>query len=218
MLATFTLALAALLALDDPPAARADESPDAVFARMLEAAKTDPEKADWKALRLAFSKTKSYTPHLQKLDSTPIMQELKNGERAAALVALDRLLEGRWVDPGAHWLAAFVCAEVEDSKREKLHLAFARGLTNSIINAGDGVSFETAFPVLTLGEEYFVLDDVLKFQKHEKQTLVKHDGHMFDVHTFRSPSGSEVTVHFSIDIPWAAERSLLGLPREGLKP
>jgi hypothetical protein len=28
---------------------------------------------------------------------------------------------------------------------------------------------------------------------------------MFDVHTFRSASGSEVKVHFNIDIPLAAE-------------
>lgn len=179
------------------------------YETLLAQAKRDPEKADFKALRLAFAKTDRYRPYArEEFDPAPVEQELKNGERAAALEALDRVLVGRWTDFRAQSYAAGVCGKLGEGERAERHLAFMRGLIDAILGAGDGRSFETAWPVLDVREEYAILE---AFElEGGRQALVEHDGHWFDVHTFRDEgTGRERKVYFNIDVPhdWLA-RSL----------
>ena len=207
-----------LVLMQDGPPPRANETPEATFARLLEAAREDPSKTDWKSLRLAYSKTKQYNPDADRVDPEPILQELKNGERVAALVAVDRMMAGRWVDPEAHLYAADASERVKDKPREDLHVAFARGLHAALTSSGDGRSFETAYHVLFIAEEYYILDGVVRL-KHTGQALTVHEGHYFDIHTVETPGGDEVKIYFNIDIPWHARKARVqGLFGEESKP
>lgn len=193
--------LAALLAaiVVGPAPAAADDPPDVAFARLLAAAKADPASADFAALRQAFARTSRDTPDPDlDLDPAPVEHELKNGERAAALVALDRMMEGRWIDVPAHAVAASLAERMKNTDRFVLHRAFERGLLDSILDSGDGRSFETAWTVVTFAEESVVLD---RLRLHGgARTLVERDGHHYDVHTFRDEAlGRETVVHFNID-------------------
>jgi hypothetical protein len=194
----FVAPLLALIVAGQGPAA-ADEPPDLAFTRRLAAAKADPASADFAALRRAFARTSRYTPDPDlDLDPAPVEHELKNGERAAALVALDRMMEGHWCDVPAHAVAASLAERMKDANRFVLHRAFERGLLASILDSGDGRSFQTAWKVVTVAEEYVVLTNL---QLHGGvQTLVERDGHHYDVHTFRDETlGREIVVHFNID-------------------
>ena len=217
MLAMLWLGFTSVL-LQDEPSPRADETLDAAFVRLLEAARKDPSKTDWKALRLAYSKTKQYNPDAERVDPEPILQELKNGERAAAFVAVDRMMAGHWVDPEAHLYAADASERVKDKSREDLHVAFARGLHSALISSGDGRSFETAYHVLFIAEEYYILDGVVRL-KHTGQALTVHEGHYFDIHTVETQGGDTVKIYFNIDIPWHARKvRVQGLFEEDSKP
>lgn len=181
--------------------------PEADFQERLSAARENPGQADWKALRRAFSKTRAYRPYAEEgLDTAPVEQELKNGERTAALHALDRVLDGHWVDPSAHDYAISVCERIDEPERARLHRIFLKRLMETILDGGDGQSFGEAWPVLSVREEYLVLG-VFGLKKG-KQALVEHEGHVYAVHTFENPGiGRELTVYFNVDVPrqWLRE-------------
>lgn len=196
MLATL-LAVAVTL----PSQAQA-EAPDVAFARLLKAAKANPAAADFTALRLAFSKTSHFRPYPDlDIDFGPVEQELKNGEYIAALAALDRVMDGHWTDITAHAVAASLAERMKDANRFFLHRAFERGLIDSILDSGDGRSFETAWKVINVAEEYVALVQ-LRLQGGTQKLLV-HDGHRYDAHTFRDDTlGREIIVYFNVDIPF----------------
>lgn len=197
------------LATADGPALADDE---ARFQALLAEAKKHPETADWKALRLAFTKTRAYQPYStgEPIDKAPVEQELKNGERAAALHALDRVLEGHWVDPSVHEYAAEVCERIDEPVRARLHETFMTRILDTIFGTGDdqrdGRSFDEAWPVLTIGEEYLILDafDL----KDGDQALIEKDGHFYDVHIFKdAANGQPLEIYFNVDLPrqWLTE-------------
>ncbi len=69
-----------------------------------------------------------------------------------------------------------------------------------ILGAGNGRSFATAWPVLSVEEESLILEayDL----HHGKQALVEHEAHWYDVHTFRAEgSDQERKVYFNVDLP-----------------
>lgn len=214
------VALVLVAWLGSPGRGAKAEGPEHEFQQLLAKAKDDPEKADFRGLRLAFAKTDAYRPYAKdELDTAPVDQELKNGERAAALLALDRTLEGRWMDPAAHAFAADVCERIGERKRAKMHGVFLEKIVDTILGAGDGRSFEKAWPVLSVGEEYLILD-AYGFRGRRKQALVHHEGHRYDVHTFTDESsGRELKIYFNVDVPtrWLGEHT--GGPKtEGEQP
>jgi hypothetical protein len=178
------------------------------FAAQLDAARRDPGQADFARLRLAFTKTPGYQPDLSsKFDPAPVEQELRNGERAAAMVALDRSLDGHWIDPVAQQYAAEICRRIDEPGRAAMHQAFAAGLAEAILRSGDGRAFETAWAVLGQDEEEFIL--ATRDLHGGERSVVQRDGHWYDVVRFRDPeSGRDLTVYFNIDLPhrWRAKR------------
>lgn len=189
-------------------AAATGEAPGADFERRLAAAQANPEQADFTALRLAYARSPAYRPGLLpvELETGPIDQEVANGERVAALLALDRWMAGRWMDIPAHLHAGRACARLGEDDRAQRHLRFASGLLRSILNDGDGHGLETAWKVIDAREESGVLD-VLGLGSPRKRALVEVDGHSYDVLTVPAPGrGGELTLYFNIDVPrqWLA--------------
>jgi hypothetical protein len=189
--------LAAVLLASQPAAPAAD--PDAAFARLLAAAKAEPGGADFTALRLAYAETSRFDPGASpELDTSPVEHELKNGERAAAAAALDRIMDGRWTDARAHAAAAALCERMKDEDRSSLHREFERGLLDSILETGDGRSFETAWKAVTVADEEAALG-WLRLGGGGSRAMVERDGRRYHVHTFRDEQiGREIVVHFDL--------------------
>jgi hypothetical protein len=177
------------------------------FDQLLSAAQADPERADFRRLRLAYTRSPGYAPYEpDELDTAALDQEVANGERVAGLLALDRMMDGHWLDMKAHLVAARACARFGEEARAELHARFARGLVLSILDSGDGRTFETAWPVIDVSEEYDVLL-ALGLGFPQAQELVQNGGHEFDVITVSGPvEGREMKLYFNIDVPrqWLA--------------
>ncbi len=199
--------LAAFLWLGLTPLALAWEDAETRYRTLLNAAREDPSRADFRALRAAFAKTASYDPHARPgFDVGPVELELQNGERAAALFALDRILEGRWMDLRAHLYAIEVCQRLDDSSRSRLHQAFQRGIADAILGAGDGRSFPSAWPVLTLDEEAMVLESL--DLNGGKPIFVEHDGHAYHIYEFKDESlRRDLKLYFNVDLFRSSRRS-----------
>ncbi len=88
---------------------------------------------------------------------------------------------------------------------------------DSILTNGDGRSFATAFKVITIDEEYAVLQ-VLGVRKAD-QSLVEHGGSSFDLFTVNDPeSGKEFTLYFNVDLPLRWLDASLAKPGEKPAP
>ena len=182
------------------------DRPAVEFQQMLTNARAHPEQADWHALRLAFARTQDYQWGTPPVDFEPILQEVKNGERAAALVAVDRLMSGRWVNPEAHFYAALACHQLGENNRRDLHLAFGRGLRAAMTQAGDGHSFQTAYQILFRDEEAYLLR--WRFDREPTQcdrVKMTHDGRHYEVQSLRQDSGTEVQIYFDVELLWNRE-------------
>lgn len=84
---------------------------------------------------------------------------------------------------------------------------------DSILSSGDGRGFSTAFKVISVDEEYAVLN--IKGLQMTKQSLVKHEESEFDILVAKNlKSGEESELYFNIDIPkkWLAKS--LNIPSE----
>jgi hypothetical protein len=134
------------------------EDAERAFARLYAAAWADPRGADFAGLRMAAVRRPGHDPDTPGgLDLEALERELANGERAAARVALDRLMAGREADAEAHAQAAEVCERIGLDDRADRHAALAAGLLRSALRSGDGRTAATAYSVTGAAEERLVL-------------------------------------------------------------
>lgn len=209
--AGFLLGMTLGMALPARAAAGGSEpvDPDQAFHAHLAAARLDPDHADFRRLRIAFAKTSRYNPDgPTSLDTSLVESELKNGERAAALVALDRVLIDHWTEIPAHDYAINVCERTGSVRRAAVHHAFLRGLACSILDSGDGKTPGTAWQVTSEAEAQVVLHAL--HATAEGRSLLDHDGVPIEVVTAcQRDSGQRMHYHFNMEIPdrWRADRA-----------
>ena len=152
--------------------------------------------------RLAYAASKDYNPYdgqvadLRKRASAL----LQKSEYIDALDAAERgLARDRFNLQLLLVKAAALRAMGDTAKADEIRQQWT-SLMDSILTSGDGRSFATAFRVITVDEEYSVLQ-VMRIAS-AKQSLVEHDGSSFDVLTVKDPgSGKESDLYFNIDLP-----------------
>ncbi|WP_165249391.1 DUF4919 domain-containing protein [Paludisphaera soli] len=178
------------------------------FDEMLAAAKREPGKADWVALRHAFADTARYHPYNGewKEELAKVRKELRGDDPKAAEAALDELLQREgYMRLDAHGLAAVHYSRTGRRDKEEFHNKFSEGIVDALFASGDGKSFEKPIEVLFIEEEYAFLR-ALKLEP-ERQNLVDHEGHKFDVLEVAAAAGGEpLKFYFDIDRPWNSLR------------
>jgi hypothetical protein len=153
-------------------------------------------------LRLEYAASTDYNPYapeignfrkrsmelLEKEDFDGALQEAAKG------LSIDRLNIDLLMTQAAAYRAKGDLENAEQTRRTWI------SLVDSIVGYGDGKSFETAFQVISVDEEYIVM--ALLGLERVEQSLIEHDGSEFDVFTVRSrKSGNEFQLFFNIDIP-----------------
>ncbi len=188
-------ALGLLLAL---AAIDAGACADGRFRALLAAAQLDPEKADFGALREAYAATTGFDPlGLDEPDISSVQQELNNGERAAALVALERVMADHAMEVEAHAFAARVCKRLREPAREAYHRAFLSGLLDSMKASGDGTTRPRAYRVYSLREQRLLLD--MAGHRRWRAVLEHADGHVYQAVTcFDEQLQRQVIVYFDV--------------------
>lgn len=200
-----TIALALLLATP----AVADEKADAEFAKLYAEAWKDPAKADFAKLKAAFVETSKYHPYsMEKDERAAVKKALDDNDPAAAIKAMDAVIDKKPLNIDHHAFAAFLCEKYDQKDKAAKHKGMTEGLMKSMLEGHDGKSFEGAIPVLEIGEEYWLLG-VMK-TKSKGQALMMNEGHRYDVHTIDDPeTGKERPIYFNIDAPQSALSRML---------
>jgi hypothetical protein len=211
------LALLAV-ALSHAAAAWADDARDAEakYQAMLAAAKANPAATDWQALRFAYADRPSFSPFVTNEGRKAMHNALAASDWQGLLAAANTLIEVDYVDGEAHMAAGTAYGRLgghpDDEKREH---AIAAHLFRSMRPNGNGKSFEQAFVVISVAEEYELM--VVLRRRVVHQSLVQSAGHAYDVLEATGPDGDQVTFYFQIDRVMAAEARMLH-PTQNGKP
>jgi hypothetical protein len=185
------------IALDDP---KAEKTADQRFEALLETAMKAPEKADWKALREAFSKTTHYHPY--SLDVTEklgkIAQAIGRGEIKSSEADLLKLVEReRFMRLDTLAMLIMLYQKTGQPQEAEKYKKLVDGMLKVLDYPKAGTSFENPIPVLFIDEEYMVTTNM----PVEAQSLIVKQGHRFDVLELKAEGDKPgKRIYFDIDL------------------
>jgi hypothetical protein len=194
------------------PAAAFDGASEARYQTLLAAAKAsgDPP-VDWSALRLAYADSAEFDLSGDRTDQArkAMFAALNAGDDKAALIQAKLILDQDYVDIDAHVAADLAYQHVGDVASAKREHDIALGLLRSI-RTGDGATPQTAFTVISVGEEYATMRafDL----KVTDQALIQAAGHSYDRLNTTDSDGKTQSFYFLIDRIIAAEGAGLKAP------
>jgi hypothetical protein len=179
----------------------------ASYEALLDGVKKGDPKADFGALRLAFTRTPAYRPYdaAYRDRRDAMLAALEGGDYAEALRRAAGVLDANFVDVRAHVVAYKAHAGLEHPGPARFHRYVFDGLVRSILQSGNGKSPETAFVVISADEEDTLLSAL--GIRRDGQALVQINGHNYDRVAGRdAETGRALTLYFNIDRPteWLA--------------
>jgi hypothetical protein len=177
--------------------------PEAHYQQLLAEAKAATGSVDWRALRYAYAGRPAFTGNQDDdADRDAMFKAANSGDWQAAQAAAQRAVDTMYVDGMAHIMLAVAYDHLGKTAEADREGPIGQGLLDSI-ETGDGLSYGTAWTVITVAEEY----DFLYYigLKPGQQSLSEHDGHMFDVLEAADDKGNSTTYYFNIDREWDAE-------------
>ena len=200
LLALGLFAVAALPPAVAAPFAVSDQSSE--YATLLASLKAGNTAIDYTRLRLSYMDSPEYKAAKDVSKSEDSMSDaLNKKDYPAALKDAEAVLDSDYVNIDAHYVALLANREMGAADKAEFHRAVFRGLINSILNSGDGLSMEKAWVVINVHEEYVILR-VLGF-KPSQQSLVNQNGHSYDVMKVKkADDGTDQTFYFNVDIPF----------------
>jgi hypothetical protein len=217
--AHLSLAVTAVLAgcATSPPAAPSSarpieaRRPADLYAKLVERAESG-EAVDFDELRLAYLDSPEFAQgraaHDRVLDLRKAMFEaMKADDAATARARADETLKLVYVDLHAQKARHQACAILKDQTCAERGKRVATGLLKSVVSSGNGRSCGTAWKVVTVDEEYFVLD-ILEMDLSQ-QSLVDRDGHTCDQMDVKDGAGRPRTYYFDVGSMLAAQQRLL---------
>ena len=176
-------------------------SEDLNYHDLVARAEAGDASLDYTALRLSYGQSDSYDPYARETADlfSAAWNAFQAKDCATALAKTLELFKINYILIPMHFVRADCLAQSGakvDSDRE---LAIGRGLAHSLLASGDGKSTATAYVVVTLSEEGFVLSN-LGFNK-ERQSLIRDGDHFYDVLDGHDPKTGELrSAYFNVDV------------------
>jgi hypothetical protein len=189
------------LAVVGASAALADDG--LTYPALLQRLKAGDRTIDFTALRKGYAASPDYRPYETNYRLREQLDAAVKAQRyLEALGLADRLLETKFLDLQAHLLCMSIARRTQDEGRFAFHRFVLRGVIDSVRQTGDGLSFQTAYAVTTMDEEYAVLQFL--GVEVENTAVVAQGGHEYDrVDGTNMKTGSPVALYFQVDQPLA---------------
>jgi len=200
-----TLAIVAALAF--APVAHADDNAaETRYQTLLAQAKSDGP-VDWQALRFAYADRPDFVPDGDDPDRQAMIKAMGKRDWQAVLDNAEKVFEHNYVDGIAHRVAGIADRHLDRNDEAAKEMEKADGIFASIAAGQDGKSFEHAFVVIAVSEEYDMMLDMNV--QPGKQALSHQGDHTYDVIDVTDETGKTSTLYFQIDRVWAAETRML---------
>lgn len=199
---TMVPALCALL-LAMAPASRAEENDDA-FPRLATEIQRGNSAVNFTELREAYAKSPAYDPYgIKVLDGVKSgLDHLGAGRCPEAVTAADTVLAVNPIQPTGHFVKWLCSMKLGDSRAADFHKSVLIGLLKSVTQGKDGKTPGSAFSVVMIDEEYAFLRFYML--RPTRQSVVDEAGAKFDRIEVAAPNGSQASLYFNIDRPFAA--------------
>ncbi len=111
-------------------------------------------------------------------------------------------LERDNLDIATHINCERIAMCLDDAEKYRYHSFMASGLTESILDSGDGRSIETAYTVISTREEHAILKK-LHLDNPVEQALIEDGDHFYDLICVTDVTGKDtLKLYFNIDIPY----------------
>ncbi len=163
---------------------------------LLEKVKKGDFTVDFTVLRTAFTKTEGFSGY-GKLDKEVYSALDKKDFQTALKIAEDRLKDD-YLDLNAHYVAFISNRDSGKTEKAEFHRNVLLKLVEAIEKSGDGKTPETAYVVIGVDEEYFMIS-YLGYNA-SSQGLHRANGHIYDKMTVTNPKTNEtVVLYFQID-------------------
>jgi hypothetical protein len=168
---------------------------------------------DYAALRNAYALSDHYDPYAAQ--TRPLFDAAWNAFQAKdcnrAVASARAMFAINYVTIPMHFVVSDCLRQAGDAAGADREAAIARGIAKSLLDSGDGKSIATAYHVVSLNEEGFVLT-MLGFHE-EKQALLSDGGHQYDLLEGKDEkTGEPRSAYFNIDAIFAGEAKMLGKP------
>ncbi len=182
----------------DLPGPKAQPSYESLRARINQF--DDP--ADFRELRLAYTRTDAYHPRWVPDDlEKAMLAALDRHDYEKALDLATYRLEENYVDINAHDVLSVAYWELDQPELATFHKFVKYGLIDSILSSGDGKTPQSAYVVIDVAEEAVVLD-VLGYEEKERRPSIVKNGILYDeLQVSSRKTGETRVVYFNIDIP-----------------
>jgi len=187
------------------------EKAEARFQELVRRAETG-EAIDFHELRLAWLHGPAMKPdpreeRLPALKKAMFEAMQKGGDPRVVLAHAREIIDIRYVDLDAQKARRQACELLEEEPCTAYRVV-SLGLLKSVVEGRDGSSCPTAWRVVSVDEEYFVLR--MLDARFVRQSLVSEEGGICDVLDVEY-EGEEKTFYFEVSEVFEARRRMLGL-------
>ena len=170
---------------------------------MVENLKTNSKPVDFKALRIAYTKTPDYRPYGSNESAKNAAHvALNNKNFTEAAKQAEIALKKNYVDLDAHLICMIAYREAGNSEKSSFHSRVLKGLVGSIYSSGDGKNPESAFVVISVAEEYFFLN-ANRLKKLKNASLSLNGRHYDKIEAEDKRNAARSVIYFDISIPYS---------------
>ncbi len=188
-------------ALRKPGEKTKNSNSDSIYNELVSQIKNGSKDVDFTELRMAYANSSFYDPYGKNNDVEKSMRRAYNdGDYEGVVRYAKELIEDNFLDIDSHVFCGMAYKKMGDNEKRNYHGFIALGLLDSIIGSGDGKTPETAFKVISVAEEYALLD--MRGLKTSTQWLLEENGHEYDkLEAEDIDTGEKVTLYFNVDLP-----------------
>ncbi|MGD0142707.1 MAG: DUF4919 domain-containing protein [Rhizomicrobium sp.] len=186
----------------------------ALYAKLVEKARNGDADTNYTALRLSYVQSEGYDPYSTRTRPLfeDIWQALNAKDCSGAIAKSNELLRIDFTRIVIHALRSDCFGRLGDAANASRELAIGRGLAASLLASGDGKTPSTAYVVVTLNEEGFVLHELGVTE--EQQALVNDNGHEYDRIAGTDKAGKKTSVYFEVSNLFAGLSREFGTSKE----
>lgn len=166
---------------------------DAEYENLVKQVKQGNTNIDLSYMRECYTRTKYYKPY----EISDILFKAVSGTTKQQIKNLEEILDTCFVYPRIHKILALLYEEI-DKEKLTFHLIIYLRLIRAIISSGDGLSFNSAYVVHSVSEEYDLIG-FLGLEMTMQQLVEGPNGRMYDILTVRDKAGKKHVIYFDIN-------------------
>ena len=179
-----------------------DENQQPTYETLLAKVLTGDLTIDFAAFRMAYTRSKDYVFPGTFLSRRDVFDFealiLKEKNYTKALKIAEKALAKNFADINAHFIAGLAFM-VTGNEKALYHRTLFKKLLESIENSGSGKTLETAYVVISVQEEYALLDN--QGYEVESQALIRQENHWYDLlSVINQRTKEKAEFYFQIDV------------------